>query len=132
MKKLLFILLTCLCLISNIAYANNNSTVDKAYHSKKSDIQVQGSGKVIKVLRDDNKGSRHQKFLIKLRSNLTILIAHNIDLSSRVRDLKAGDNIEFYGEYEWNKKGGVIHWTHHDPRKKHKDGWLKHNGIIYQ
>lgn len=132
MKKLLFILLTCLCLISNIAYANNSNAIDKAYHSKQSDIQVQGSGKVIKVLRDDNNGSRHQKFLIKLRSNLTILIAHNIDLSSRVRDLKAGDNIEFYGEYEWNKKGGVIHWTHHDPRKKHKDGWLKHNGIIYQ
>ena len=97
-----------------------------------SDIQVQGVGKVIKVLKDDTKGSQHQRFLLKLPSNLTILIAHNIDLASRVEDLKAGDTIEFYGEYEWNNKGGVIHWTHHDPRKKHQDGWLKHNGVIYQ
>lgn len=132
MKKLLFTILTCLCLISNVAYSSDNNTINKAYQNKQSDIQVQGSGKVIKVLRDDNKGSRHQKFLVKLPSNLTILIAHNIDLSSRVENIKAGDHIEFYGEYEWNNKGGVIHWTHHDPRKRHKDGWLKHKGIIYQ
>ena len=131
MKKLLFILLTTICLISNTAYANNKQ-IDKAYHSKQSDVQVLGVGKVIKVLKDDTKGSQHQRFLVKLPSNLTILIAHNIDLAPRVADLKAGDAIEFYGEYEWNNKGGVIHWTHHDPRKKHKDGWLKHNGVIYQ
>ncbi len=131
MKKLLFIILTSFCLVSNMVYADNKQ-IDKAYHIKQSDIQVQGVGKVIKVLKDDTKGSQHQRFLLKLPSNLTILIAHNIDLASRVEDLKAGDTIEFYGEYEWNNKGGVIHWTHHDPRKKHKDGWLKHNGVIYQ
>lgn len=132
MKKLLFIILTCLSLVSNMAYASDNNTINKAYHTKQSDIQVQGVGKVIKILRDDNNGTRHQKFLVKLPSNLTILIAHNIDLSNRIEDLRVDDTIEFYGEYEWNKKGGVIHWTHHDPRKKHKDGWLKYNGIIYQ
>ena len=135
MKKLLFILLTSIWLILNIACDDNkqiDTHIDKAYHSKQSDVQVLGVGKVIKVLKDDTKGSQHQRFLVKLPSNLTILIAHNIDLAPRVADLKAGDAIEFYGEYEWNNKGGVVHWTHHDPRKKHKDGWLKHNGIIYQ
>ncbi|NCA93280.1 DUF3465 domain-containing protein, partial [bacterium] len=97
-----------------------------------SDIQVQGIGKVIKVLKDDTKGSRHQKFLLKLSSNLTILVAHNIDLSPRVANIKVGDMVEFYGEYEWNNKGGVLHWTHHDPRNKHIGGWLKHEGKIYQ
>uniref|UniRef100_UPI0040477B76 DUF3465 domain-containing protein n=1 Tax=Aliarcobacter sp. TaxID=2321116 RepID=UPI0040477B76 len=132
MRKLLFTIFTCLCLLSNITYANDNNIINKAYHNKQSDIQVQGIGKVIKVLKDDTKGSKHQRFLVKLPSGLTILIAHNIDLSPRVQNLKSGDSIEFYGEYEWNNKGGVIHWTHHDPRKKHKDGWIKHKQIVYK
>lgn len=130
MKKLLFTLFTCFGLAFNISYAN--PIIDKAYHEKRSDVQVQGSGKVIKILSDDNKGSRHQRFILKLPSNLSILVAHNIDLAPRINDLKTGDIVEFYGEYEWNNKGGVIHWTHHDPRKKHKDGWLKHKGKIYE
>jgi hypothetical protein len=131
MKKILFLCFTVFCLLFNVSNASNID-INKAYQSKQSDIQVQGTGKVIKVLKDDTKGSRHQKFLVKLPSNLTLLIAHNIDLSPRIANIKAGDRIEFYGEYEWNNKGGVLHWTHHDPRKKHKNGWIKHNGVIYQ
>ena len=129
MKKFLFTLLACLILATNFVYANPQ--IQKAYQEKKSDVQVQGTAKVIKVLSDDTKGSRHQRFLLKLPSNLTILVAHNIDLAPRVDGLKEGDEVEFYGEYEWNNKGGVLHWTHQDPRKKHKDGWLKHNGVVY-
>ena len=86
----------------------------------------------IKVLRDDNKGSRHQKFLLKVSSNQTILIAHNIDLAPRINSISKGDTIHFNGEYEWSNKGGVVHWTHHDPNKRHVDGWLKHEGKTYQ
>lgn len=131
MKKLLFLFFTVFCLLLNVSNASNID-INKAYQSKQSDIQVQGIGKVIKVLKDDTKGSRHQKFLLKLSSNLTILVAHNIDLSPRVANIKVGDMVEFYGEYEWNNKGGVLHWTHHDPRNKHIGGWLKHEGKIYQ
>ena len=131
MKKLLFLCFAIICLLFNVTNASNLD-INKAYQSKQSDVQVQGIGKVIKVLKDDTKGSRHQKFLLKLPSNLTLLVAHNIDLSRRVADINVGDSVEFYGEYEWNDRGGVLHWTHHDPRNKHENGWLKHNGIIYQ
>lgn len=130
MKKILLTLFVLFSLSATFVYAN--PIIDKAYSEKRSDVQVQGVGVVVKVLSDDNKGSRHQRFLLKLSSKLTLLVAHNIDLSPRIENLKEGDSVEFYGEYEWNDKGGVIHWTHHDPRKKHKDGWLKHNGQIYQ
>ena len=87
---------------------------------------------MIKILADDNKGSRHQKFIVKLASGQTVLIAHNIDLARRINSINIGDSIEFYGEYEWNAKGGIVHWTHHDPAGRHKDGWLKHNGVLYK
>jgi hypothetical protein len=106
--------------------------IAQAFASQQSNVQVQASGKVTRVLADDNSGSRHQRFLVQLPSGQTLLIAHNIDLASRVDSLEAGDRIEFYGEYEWNAKGGVIHWTHRDPRGTHVAGWIKHNGRTYQ
>lgn len=103
----------------------------QVYESHQSDAQVSGSGNVIRVLPDDNQGSRHQKFILRLQSNQTILISHNIDLAPRVLNLNVGDKVEFNGEYEWNSKGGVVHWTHRDPRGIHVHGWLKHNGKTY-
>ncbi len=111
---------------------STNQSLQDAYTNHLSDIQVRGSGIVIKRLPDDNDGSRHQKFLLKSTSGQTLLIAHNIDLAAKITSLKKGDSVEFNGEYEWNTKGGVLHWTHRDPRGRHADGWLKHKGKIYQ
>jgi hypothetical protein len=87
---------------------------------------------MIKILADDTKGSKHQRFILKLSSGQTLLIAHNIDLAPRINGLHKGDSVSFNGEYEWNAKGGVVHWTHHDPQDRHEDGWLKYNGKVYQ
>jgi len=115
-------------------YNDEQSTgrLEKAFREKTSDLMVEDSGKVIKLLPDDNKGSRHQRILLKLASGQTILIAHNIDLAPRINSLKKGDRLKFKGEYEWNEKGGVVHWTHHDPAKRHPGGWLEHNGRRYE
>ncbi|EEW08905.1 DUF3465 domain-containing protein [Vibrio mimicus] len=110
----------------------NDAVLQQAYQSQQSDLQAQGFGQVVKVLPDDNDGSRHQKFILKLNSGQTLLVAHNIDLAPRIPSLKVGDSVEFYGEYEWNKKGGVLHWTHKDPQNRHEHGWLKHNGQVYE
>jgi hypothetical protein len=97
-----------------------------------SGTQVEGSGVVARVLSDDNDGSRHQRFILRLASGQTILVAHNIDLAPRVSDLSEGDTVEYKGEFEWNPKGGVVHWTHRDPSGRHAAGWLKHNGQVFQ
>lgn len=106
--------------------------IASAYENRVSNLQVEGSGLVEKILKDDLKGSRHQRLIVRLSDNQTVLIAHNIDLAPRVENIKKGDKLEFFGEYEWNNKGGVIHWTHRDPRGTHVDGWLKHQGRLYQ
>lgn len=111
---------------------NGVDTVKAAYEQRQSNVQVQGSGRVKAILRDDNDGSRHQKFILVLKNGLSILVAHNIDLAPKISNLNKGDIVEFYGEYEYNPKGGVLHWTHHDPQGRHESGWLKHDGQIYQ
>lgn len=94
--------------------------------------QASGTGTVIRILSDDNDGSRHQRFIIRLPGGRTLLIAHNIDLAPRINGIREGDTVEFHGEYAANSKGGVIHWTHHDPQGRHPHGWLRHQGHTYQ
>ena len=100
--------------------------------SWRSGQQVQGSGMVLRVLADDNEGSRHQRFILELNSSRTVLVAHNIDLAPRISSLSTGDIVEFDGEFEPNEQGGVIHWTHHDPQGRHVGGWLQHKGQRYE
>jgi len=83
------------------------------------------------VLSDDNDGSRHQRFILRISPEQTVLVAHNIDLAPRVSALSVGDTVAFNGQYETNDRGGVLHWTHKDPQGRHQDGWLEHNGRRY-
>ncbi|MDD9158466.1 DUF3465 domain-containing protein [Aliivibrio sp. S4TY2] len=131
MKRFIVLLMAVFSFISFNVQANDYQ-LKQAFENHQSDLQIKGQGKVVHILPDDNKGSRHQRFLLKLNNQQTLLVAHNIDLAPRIPNLKVGDNVQFYGEYEWNKKGGVIHWTHKDPRNRHVHGWLKHNGRVYE
>ena len=107
-------------------------TISDAFVHQRSSVQVQASGKVKAILTADKKGSRHQRFILTLGNGLTVLVVHNIDLAPPIKDLKKGDTVQFNGEYEYNPEGGVIHWTHRDPKGVHENGWLKHSGKIYQ
>lgn len=108
------------------------STAAAEFSQADAGTQVRGSGTVTRVLSDDNSGSRHQRFILRLGSGQTVLVAHNIDLAPRVAGIAVNDRVDFNGEYEWNSKGGVVHWTHHDPAGRHTDGWLRSKGRTYQ
>jgi hypothetical protein len=112
--------------------ARGDSTLGASYRDHAHDLQVRGSGTVIKVLTDDTDGGRHQRFILRLASGQTLLVAHNIDIAPRVESLRAGDVVAFNGVYEWNAEGGAIHWTHHDPDGDHAAGWLRLDGVTYQ
>jgi Protein of unknown function (DUF3465) len=114
------------------APAESNDAIAVAFAERRSDVQVSGTGRVTRVLGDDSLGDRHQRFILELPSGQTVLIAHNIDIAPRVEPLAAGDPVEFQGVYEWNDKGGVVHWTHHDPEGRHPGGWIRHRGRTYE
>jgi hypothetical protein len=111
-----------------VSTTGSPDAIAEAFRNRTSNIQVSGVGVVRRVLSDDNDGSRHQRFILELSNGQTVLVSHNIDLAARLISLERGDTVEFFGEYEWNANGGVIHWTHHDPARQHVDGWLKHEG----
>ena len=109
-----------------------NFELERAIAERRSGTQVTGHGTVVRVLADDRDGSRHQRFILELASGQTLLIAHNIDVAPRVRGVRPGDSVSFFGEYEWNELGGVIHWTHHDPQGRHVDGWVEFEGVRFE
>jgi len=145
MSKIIITLLISLVVVSTSTYAydltpsqrsalvqTSDWILKQAFTNKKSGLQVQGRGTVTRLLSDDLTGSRHQRFILRLNSGQTLLMAHNIDVAPRLIGLRAGEIVAFYGQYEWSSQGGLIHWTHHDPAKKHINGWLKYKTKIYQ
>lgn len=101
-----------------------------AFEAQQSKVWVEVRGVVEKTLADDNRGSRHQRFVLKLSNGHTVLVAHNIDLAPYV-PLDRNDSLIIRGRYEWNQKGGVLHWTHHDPKGHIRGGWIELGGKRY-
>ena len=113
--------------------AQDDDRILEAYQKERSGFEVESSGIVQKILKDDVEGIPHQRFIVLLANGHSILIAHNTDLAPRIKDLKKGDLIKFKGEFEWNNKGGVVHWTHHAPAgSRHESGWLEYKGQRYE
>lgn len=106
--------------------------VTQAFRTRGSGIVVEDAGTVLRLLPDDTHGSRHQRFIVALGSGGTVLVSHNIDLADRIDTLRRGDTVTFRGEYEWNERGGVVHWTHHDPAGRRTGGWIRHADREYR
>lgn len=111
--------------------ADGESAIRNLIDTRTSGQMVELHAEVVKVLPDDNEGSRHQRLLLKLETGGTVLVAHNIDLAERV-PVAEHEWITVYGQYEWNDKGGVLHWTHHDPKDWREGGWIEHAGLRYE
>ncbi len=112
------------------ASSGDGASVVAAWEAQRSRVWLETGGTVLKTLRDDNEGDRHQRFLLRVAPRLKVLVAHNIDLAPRV-PLKQGEQLKLRGRYEWNEKGGVIHWTHHDPSGRRDGGWIEYQGKRY-
>jgi hypothetical protein len=105
--------------------------VERAFTEKRSDLWLEATGTVQSRLPDDTDPPRHQRFILALDSGHTVLVAHNVDVAERV-PLAEGDRLTVCGEYEWNERGGVIHWTHRDESGRRAGGWVRLHGVLYR
>jgi len=102
------------------------------FHSHRSNVEVTADGTVVRLLPDRiSSTGTHEQFIIKLTSqDLTVEIEHNISIAMRV-PVAEGDHVIVHGEYIWTAKGGLIHFTHHDPQGTHEGGYIEDNGKTY-
>jgi len=105
--------------------------VQAAYAAHQSGQWLETSGRIRRVLHDDDEGARHQRFVLELDDGHTVLVAHNVDLARRI-PAQQGLSLGVRGRYEWNDRGGVIHWTHHDPDGREPGGWISIDGTRYE
>jgi hypothetical protein len=107
------------------------ATVEKAFQARQSDVMVDVSGQVVRLLKDDRENSAQQRFVINLPNGRNLLIVHDLGNADRV-PVSLHDEVNVRGEYEWTETGGMIHWTHHDIGPDRRHGWIEHQGKRYQ
>jgi hypothetical protein len=112
-----------------------NGAVYDAWRAQRSRVEVTADGSVARVLgiREGPSGT-HEGFLLHLRGSagrgLTVRVEDNVDITGRI-PLREGDDVIVKGEYVYDPRGGLIHYTHHDPRGRHPSGYVRVGDRVY-
>jgi hypothetical protein len=113
--------------------APDNAAVCKAFSGGQSHAEVTAQGAVVRDFGvRAGRESPHEGFLMRLSSDcdLVVRVEANVDFTGSFA-LRRGEKVEVRGEYEFYPLGGVIHWTHRDPRGRHPDGYVQADGRRY-
>lgn len=93
-----------------------------------SKTQVYATGTISVINKEDNSGLPHQKYDLKVDTDITLSIVSNLDFG-RI-PLKIGKKISVCGEFKRVGKG-MIHWTHFDPHGGHPNGFSILDNVLY-
>jgi hypothetical protein len=111
----------------------NDAALCDAFANGRSHVEVVADGTVTRVL-DVQPGrvSAHEGFLMRPSSgcNLVVRVEANTDFTGTFA-LHPGQRVVVKGEYEYYARGGVIHWTHRDPRGRHAGGYVQAGDRTY-
>ncbi|HEY1429707.1 MAG TPA: DUF3465 domain-containing protein [Candidatus Tumulicola sp.] len=113
--------------------APDNAAVCRAFSAAQSHAEVTAQGTVVREFGvRPGRESAHEGFLMRLSSDCDVVVRveANVDFTGSFA-LRRGQTVEVRGEYEYYSSGGVIHWTHRDPRGRHADGYIKVDGHNY-
>lgn len=105
--------------------------IARAFQHRQSDLQVRSSGQVVAVYQMIMK-DRVIKSSSSSYQMAKLYWLHIISIWHRVFRIFKNRIRSSFMENMNTVTTGVIHWTHHDPARKHVAGWLKHQGRTYQ
>lgn len=72
----------------------------------------------------------HEAFKVQTSAG-KVEIVDNIGIAPRV-PVQPGDRIEVRGEMVHDPgRIPIVHWTHHDPSRRHIDGFIQLRGRVY-
>ncbi len=129
----LLLLTACGAAVTAPAAASpDDAAIAQDFQRHRSNVEVTADGTVVQIFADRRSSTGvHEQFIVRLTGvDLTVEVEHNISIGARVPVVE-GDHVAVHGEYIWNSKGGLIHFTHHDPQGTHEGGFITDNGKTY-
>ncbi len=73
----------------------------------------------------------HEQFDVRADDGSTFRVIDNVSIAPRV-PAHPGDRVSVQGELIHARgKQAMVHWTHHDPGRRHVDGFVELNGRLY-
>lgn len=110
---------------------HDDKQLQTAIQNKKNAYFVEAANlSVTQLLPDDTQGLPHQKWVATLSNGLKIQIVYNLNMGLKV-PIKVGDKFAVGGQFIWTDQGGLVHWTHEDPKQVRPDGYVMYNNVIY-
>ena len=115
---------------------SDNGAVYDAWRAGRSHIEVIANGSVARMLGTHRgRSGNHEGFLLHLSGSagrgLTVRVEDNVDLTGPI-PLSEGQDVVVRGEYIFDERGGIVHYTHRDPRGRHISGYVLVDGKFYQ
>ena len=104
--------------------------VEKAFYAKQSDLMVEVTGEVVRIVRPVEGNEGHQEFQLRLPNGQLLLVVRNTDARDRA-PIKAHDKVTIRGDYQWSELGGVIHGAQRDYSMDRRHGWVEVDGKKY-
>ena len=104
--------------------------VEKAFYDKQSDLMVEVTGDVVRVVRPVKGNEGHQEFQLRLPNGQVLLVVRNTRAGAR-GPLEASDQVTVRGNYRWSELGGVIHGAQRDYSLGRMHGWVELDGKKY-
>lgn len=108
-----------------------NHVAEKAFYDHHSDLMVEVSGEVVRILGKEGDDKRLQWFQMRTPEGQYLLVGHDNGLANPI-PLSARDSVIVRGIYQWTESGGTIRGTHKDNTLARRHGWVEHKGKKYQ
>lgn len=124
------------CASPGTSASADNAAIYDAWRSNRSHLEVTAEGSVARRLGTRvGRSGTHEGFLLHLTGaagrGLTVRVEDNVDITGPI-PLTEGAEVEVRGEYIFDRRGGIIHYTHRDPRGRHSAGYVRVNDKFYQ
>lgn len=101
-----------------------------AFDQHRSHVWLTVGARVDRLLADAHGRYTHQRFIVQCASGQTVLVVNDVSIGQRA-PVSVGDAVTVSGEYIWDSKGGLIHFTHHDPEHALPGGYIRVGGHQY-
>jgi len=73
----------------------------------------------------------HEQFDVRADDGAPFRVIDNVTIAPRV-PARPGDRVTVEGELVHDRgRPPIVHWTHHDPRGRHPDGFVALGGRVY-